>query len=91
VASVSFTREELDGAGYDTNGHLLVIVGFDERGDVVVNDPASHELPDDDEVRTTYDRSQFEQAWGRSGGLVYVIHPEDTPLPPHPRPEQPSW
>ena len=91
VASVSFTREELDGAGYDTKGHLLVIVGFDERGDVVVNDPASHELPDDDEVRATYDRGQFEQVWGRSGGLVYVIHPEDTPLPPHPRPEQPSW
>ena len=91
VASVAFTRDELDGAGYDTGGHLLVVVGFDEAGHVVVNDPASHGRPDDDEVRTTYDRCQFERAWGPSGGLVYVIHPEDHPLPAHPRPDRPAW
>lgn len=85
VVSLSFKKSELDGAGYGTNGHLLVIVGFDENGDVVVNDPASHLIPSNDEVRVTYDREQFESAWvGHSGGISYVIHPESTPLPPAP-------
>ena len=42
VVSVTFRRDELDGAGYDTNGHLLTIVGFTADGDVVSNDPNSH-------------------------------------------------
>ena len=32
VVSVSFREDELDGAGYDTNGHLLTIVGFTADG-----------------------------------------------------------
>jgi len=33
-------------------------------------------------VRRTYDRGQFERAWlDGSGGLVYVIHRDDQPLP----------
>lgn len=90
VVSMSFKKNELDGAGYGTNGHLLTIVGFAENGDVVVNDPASHLLPDNDQVRTTYDRAQFENAWITStGGLSYVIHPADVPLPQ--AGEQPNW
>lgn len=85
VASVSFKKGELDGAGYGTNGHLLVIVGFTKNGDVVVNDPASHLIPDNNQVRVVYDREQFENVWvPRSGGLVYVIHPESVPLPAAP-------
>src|SRR4029079_13652516 len=42
VASLSFKKGDLPGAGYGTNGHLMVIVGFAPNGDVVVNDPASH-------------------------------------------------
>jgi hypothetical protein len=61
----------------------MVIVGFDAAGNVVVNDPASHLIASNDEVRTTYDRASFENAWvPHSGGLVYVIHPEGMPLPP---------
>ncbi|WP_433165749.1 peptidase C39 family protein [Kribbella sp. CA-247076] len=83
IASLSFKKGDLPGAGYGTNGHLMVIVGFDPDGNVVVNDPASHLIPSNDEVRTTYDRAAFENAWiPHSGGLVYVIHPEGTPLPP---------
>jgi len=90
VASVSFKKNELDGAGYGTNGHLMVIVGFTTSGDVVVNDPASHLIPSDDRVRTVYNREQFENAWvPHSGGIVYVIHPTSTPLPP--APAQPNW
>lgn len=80
VASVKFGPGELDGAPLgSTNGHLLVIVGFTETGDVVVNDPAA---PDNGSVVRTYDRGQFENAWiPKSGGLVYVVRNDDTPLP----------
>ncbi|MGZ8742657.1 MAG: C39 family peptidase [Nocardioides sp.] len=92
VASVSFTCDELDGAGYGTAGHLLTVVGFDDAGDVICNDPASHEVPSNDEVRVVYDRAQFERVWQRgSDGLVYVIHPVDVPLPPPLRPAEPNW
>jgi hypothetical protein len=82
VVSVSFDESELDGAGYSTHGHLLTIIGFDAAGNVVSNDPASHTIRSNDEVRTTYDRNQFEQAWlGRTGGITYVIHPPGVAAP----------
>lgn len=85
VVRVRFTRDQLRGAGYHTSGHLAVVVGFDEQGDVVCNDPASHHLADNDEVRATFDREQFERAWMRSsGGITYVIHPPGVPLPQPP-------
>jgi hypothetical protein len=90
VASLSFEAKDMDGAGYGTNGHLMVIVGFDRNGDVVVNDPASHLIPSNDQVRFTYKRAQFENAWiPHSGGLVYVIRPAGVPLPASP--SQPNW
>jgi hypothetical protein len=81
VASVAFDRGELTGAPIRaTNGHLLVISGFTEDGDVVVNDPAA---PDNDSVVRVYDRAEFENAWlPASGGLVYVIRNNDQQLPP---------
>lgn len=92
VASVSFKRDQLDGAGYDTNGHLLVVTGFDDAGNVICNDPASHELPSNDEVRVVFDRGQFNRVWqDSSAGLVYVIRPADVPLPAHPDPTEPGW
>ncbi|HET9860796.1 MAG TPA: C39 family peptidase [Nocardioidaceae bacterium] len=80
IASVAFGPDELDGAPIrSTNGHLMVIVGFTETGDVVVNDPAA---PRNRTVRRTYDRGQFENAWlPTSGGLVYVIRTADQELP----------
>ena len=90
IASLSFKKGDLPGAGYGTNGHLMVIVGFDAAGNVVVNDPASHLIKSNDEVRTTYDRAAFENAWvPHSGGLVYVVHPASMPLPP--QPAQHNW
>lgn len=90
VLSVAFTRAELDGAGYDTDGHLLVLAGFDAAGDPVVNDPAAHGTPDADQVRTTYRRDQLERAWLQSAdGVVYVIHPHDVALPK--APPEPNW
>ena len=90
VMSVSFTQDELEGAGYGTQGHLLVVIGFDQNGNVICNDPASHGIPSNDEVRTTYDREQFENAWMMAtGGIVYVIHPPDVDLPA--RPAEANW
>jgi hypothetical protein len=82
---VSFRADELDGAGYDTRGHLLTIVGFTEDGDVVSNDPNSHLTASNDQVRTVYRRDQFERVWLRDqGGLTYVMHPPAVRLPKPP-------
>ncbi|MBA2954465.1 peptidase C39 family protein [Nocardioides sp. MAH-18] len=80
VASIAFDPGGLTGAPIgSTDGHLLVIVGFTADGDVVVNDPAA---ATDAEVRRTYDRGEFENAWiPTSGGTVYVIADAAHPLP----------
>ena len=74
VASIAFGRGQLTGAPISSsNGHLLVIVGFEPDGDVIVNDPAG---ADNGAVRRVYDRDQFEDVWvNASGGMVYVINP----------------
>jgi hypothetical protein len=91
VVSVSFAAGELAGAGYETAGHLLAVVGIDDAGDVVCNDPASHGVAANDQVRVTYDRGQLERAWlGGSGGVAYVMHPPDVALPEPPA-DEPNW
>ncbi|WP_414635885.1 C39 family peptidase [Actinophytocola sp.] len=91
ITSQSFREDELDGAGYGTAGHLMVIVGFTENGDVIANDPASSS---NEEVRNVYRRDQFETIWLRtkrytasgkvasgSGGIAYIIKPVGHPGP----------
>ncbi|GLW06711.1 membrane protein [Microtetraspora sp. NBRC 13810] len=82
MTSQSFKDHELPGAGYSTSGHIMVVVGFTEDGDVVANDPAA---PEDGAVRRVYPRAAFENVWLRgtsSRGIVYVVHPPEVPLPP---------
>lgn len=87
VLSVSYRRGQVPGLDGDTAGHLLVLAGFTTGGAPVLNDPNA---ADDAHVRRTVDRDRFEAAWlAASGGLVYVIHPTTTPLPP--APEQANW
>ncbi|HIV57850.1 MAG TPA: peptidase C39 family protein [Candidatus Stackebrandtia faecavium] len=91
ITSVAFMESELDGSGYSTEGHLMTIIGFDENGDVIANDPAS---PDNDAVRHIYKRHQFETIWlrsmrknadgdevGCSGGVCYLYKPTDMEWP----------
>ncbi|MBB2987393.1 C39 family peptidase [Terracoccus luteus] len=89
VFSASWDLDEMPEAGYDTNGHLLVLVGFTADGDPVINDPAS---PSDAAVRHVYTRANFEKVWQEAtGGVTYVIHPSDVPLPTHPAGLTPNW
>lgn len=73
IASIKVGRGEMDGTPYpSSNGHLLVVRGFDAQGDVVVNDP--YGLPG--AIRRVYRRDQFAHAWLHgSGGIVYIIAP----------------
>jgi hypothetical protein len=74
IMSIAWGKGDLTGADIEsTNGHLLVLVGFDGSGNPIVNDPAS---PDDASVQKTYLRSEFEPLWLQaSGGTVYLIYP----------------
>ena len=90
VASIAFGPNELPGFLFtQSDGHLLVIIGFTSTGDVIVNDPAARS---DDEVRKVYDRTALERAWlNGSGGIVYIIHPASVPLPPVPAGQLRNW
>ncbi|NUT39321.1 MAG: C39 family peptidase [Thermoactinospora sp.] len=82
ITSQSFKKSELPGAGYGTNGHIFVVIGFTATGDVIVNDPANS--PTNDDARRVYPRADFENVWQRSsssGGIVYIIRPPGHPLP----------
>jgi hypothetical protein len=85
ITSQSFLSSELDGAGYGTSGHIMVVIGFTSTGDVIVNDPASSS---NERVRNVYKRAQFETIWQRTkrhradgsiasgpGGVAYIITP----------------
>jgi hypothetical protein len=80
VVSYAWKKGELNGAPIDaSNGHLGVIVGFDAKGNPIVNDPAA---ASDDAVQRTYQRSEFEPLWlGNSGGTVYLIYPKGFATP----------
>ncbi|HEY3060957.1 MAG TPA: peptidase C39 family protein [Chloroflexota bacterium] len=91
VASIASQPRELEGFLFDggTNGHLVVIVGFDGAGNPIVNDPAAWT---NGTVRRVYDRAQFERVWQRgSGGTVYVIHPPEVALPTPSLDATPNW
>ena len=78
-----------------SNGHLVVVVGFTQAGDVVVNDPAARPGRGPPHLLA----AQFEDAWLQrypyrggmrgSGGLAYVIRDTAHPLPP--RAGSTSW
>ncbi|MEO8357803.1 MAG: peptidase C39 family protein [Chloroflexota bacterium] len=80
IMSIAWAKGDLTNSDIDsTNGHLLVLVGFDEAGNPIVNDPAS---PANATVQRTYLRSEFEPLWlEASGGTVYLIYPQGASVP----------
>ena len=89
VVSLSWKLGDMPEAGYETNGHLLVIIGFTADGDPILNDPAANS---NDNVRSIYTRENFEKVWQEStGGVSYVYHPLGTPLPANVSGATPNW
>lgn len=70
AASISWEAGELPGAPLATSdGHIVVVRGFDEVGDPVVNDPAQPE------IRHVYPRAAFEACWLDHGGVALLVAP----------------
>lgn len=79
ITSQSWKLADMPEAGYASNGHLMVLIGFTAAGDPIMNDPAANS---DADVRSVYTRHNFEKIWQQStGGVVYVNVPPGTKLP----------
>lgn len=82
VVSIAYKTGQLAGTPIPvSNGHLVVIRGFDAAGNVVTNDPAADPRLGQ-KPRIVYNRAQFEQRWlASSGGAVYLIYPRGAATP----------
>ena len=80
IMSIAWGKGDLTGSTIpSTGGHLLVLVGFDNQGNPIINDPAAST---DSDVQVTYLRSEFEPLWLQaSGGTVYLIYPVGWSVP----------
>ena len=74
--ALSVSNNRLKGKNIGGSGHLIVCVGFEANGDVIVNDPGTR-----GPIRKAFARSLVEQAWAESHHTVYLIHPMDWPVP----------
>ena len=72
--SITWKEGELRDAPLpESDGHIVVLRGFDANGDAIVNDPA-HAT-----IRVVYPRTQFQRAWLSHGGIAYVVAPSEKP------------
>ncbi|MBI4376984.1 MAG: C39 family peptidase [Elusimicrobia bacterium] len=73
VASITYGAGELEDSPIaKTRGHLLLVAGFTEQGDVIAFDPAAPRAS----ARRVYKRTQFHKAWRvKKRGLSYLIGP----------------
>ncbi len=76
VISIKAALGELKGAPYDyTNGHLIVLTGFDKDGHVEVNDCAVRKA---EKGQIQYLREDLENVWMKTkGGTAYVLLPPE--------------
>ncbi len=82
AVNIEFSEGQLTGAPMpSTDGHIIVIRGFDRNGNPIANDPASR-ADQGEKVRVVYDRAQLERArQGRPQGTVYIVFPPGYPTP----------
>jgi hypothetical protein len=73
---ISLCYDRLRNVGRGPNGHIMVCVGFNEQGDVILNDPGSLH-----NTRRTFPRKWLVDAWAYSKNTVYLVHAESTKLP----------
>ncbi len=74
IACIAFGPNELAGsATEESEGHVVVVVGFDENGDVMCADGAFRK---EEDGLLVYRRAEFERAWFiNGGGIGYLIAP----------------
>jgi hypothetical protein len=78
IASIIVDRPgDLRGAPYDTTaGHLIVLTGLTESGDVFVNDPA---VADARAGQLVYRRADLSRVWlANTQGTAYILLPRTT-------------
>jgi hypothetical protein len=73
---LSLCYDRLRGKGPGPNGHLVVLVGFTEDGDPIINDPGTSK-----NVRKVFPRKNLIYAWEHSHNAAYMIYPEDATIP----------
>ncbi|MDR2996508.1 MAG: C39 family peptidase [Microbacterium sp.] len=89
IVSLSWSLDEMPEAGYETDGHLMVLIGFTADGDPILNDPASNSNAN---VRSVYTRENFEKVWQNStNGIAYIYTPQGTRLPDNFQGVTPNW
>jgi hypothetical protein len=74
--SIRWRDGELPGAPVGhSNGHLIVVTGLTETGDLIVNDPAADPRAGT-QVRRIYPQGPLRQAWAPSGRTAYLVFPQ---------------
>ncbi|HWH70052.1 MAG TPA: C39 family peptidase [Candidatus Sulfotelmatobacter sp.] len=73
---LSVCYDRLRGKPAGPNGHLVLCVGFTQEGDPIINDPGTSK-----NVRKIFARKNLIQAWAYSHNTVYLIYPQNSPLP----------
>lgn len=74
IASVSLALLRGKPSPEKGDGHLIVVVGFDSEGRVVINDPGVRL----ERVRQNVPLETFLRAWAHSRNTVYLVYPEAT-------------
>lgn len=75
IASIRVGEKELRNARYPkSNGHIIVIIGYDAKGDYIINDPYSAG-PGGAEIR--YFAEDMEKVWLDKGGVAVLVEKEN--------------
>ena len=74
IACICVNKNDIaDDPQYETDGHVLVILGFDENGDILCADGGFRK---EEDGILSYKREEFEKIWFvNGGGIGYIIMP----------------